>query len=195
MTAKPYLGSGSSMVWPPTMVAEARRADLGPAQQDAPEVVERQHSRREGDDVERGQRPRAHRVDIGEGVRRGDAPEVVRVVDHGREEVHRLHESDLVVQAVDGGVVERVGAHEKRRVVYGGSMGDDLPQVLGAEFARSAGAVRQRGQPRDLFHRSSPPSVPSRRCRRTPHGCRRTRVAICSRTAPGTRGPRLSSRH
>ena len=46
--------------------------------------------------VERGQRPAAHRVDVGQRVGRGDAPEVVGVVDDRREEVDGLHQRELV---------------------------------------------------------------------------------------------------
>ena len=37
-----------------------------------------------------------HRVDVRHGVRGGDRPPGVRVVDHGREEVDRLHDRDIV---------------------------------------------------------------------------------------------------
>ena len=64
--------------------------DLRPTLQDPAEILERQRPRGERDDVQRGERARPHRVDVGEGVGRGDAPEVVGVVDDGREEVDRL---------------------------------------------------------------------------------------------------------
>ena len=68
---------------------------------------------READEVQRGDRPAAHRVDVGQRVGRGDPAEVVRVVDDRREEVDRLHEREVVAQPVDAGVVGRGRADEQ----------------------------------------------------------------------------------
>ena len=139
VTAMPYLGSGSSIEWPPTIGTPASAATSAPpsricASVSAPEPVER-----ERDQVERGQRLRAHRVHVGERVRRGDPAEVARVVDDRREEVDGLHERQLVGDPVDARVVAGLGADQQRRVVL-------------------------RGQPR----RAPPAAGPGRSCRRSP---------------------------
>ena len=68
---------------------------------------------REREQVHRGERTAAHRVDVGQRVGGGDATEVVGVVDDGREEVDGKQRCRLVVEAVDGSVVARLEAlHE-----------------------------------------------------------------------------------
>ena len=51
------------------------------------------------DDVQRGERLAAHRVDVRQRVRRGDLPEEIRIVDDRREKIDRLNEREIVGQA------------------------------------------------------------------------------------------------
>ena len=44
----------------------------------------------------------AHGVDIAQGIGCGDLPEGIGVIDHRREEIHRLHQSNVLGDAVDG---------------------------------------------------------------------------------------------
>ncbi len=53
----------------------------------------------------RGDRRAGHRPNVVDGVERGDAAVVVRVVDNRREEVERLHEREVVAKAVYSRVV------------------------------------------------------------------------------------------
>ena len=59
-------------------------------------MIERQGIRREADDVQRRQGAAPHGVYVRKRVRRSYATEVVGIVDHRSEEVHRLNEGDLV---------------------------------------------------------------------------------------------------
>ena len=68
------------------------------------------------DDVQRGERLTAHRVDVGQRVRRGDLPEQIRIVDDRREEVDGLHEREIVGQHEDARVVERLAPNDEARI-------------------------------------------------------------------------------
>ena len=66
---------------------------------------ERQGVARPGDDLEGGQRRARHRIDVGEGVRRRDPPPVLGLVHDRGEEVHGLHDRQVVAEAEHPGVV------------------------------------------------------------------------------------------
>src|SRR5438270_13749455 len=82
--------------------------------------VERQLVRRERNDIHRGERLSAHRVDIGQCVRGGDLSKVERIVNDGRKEIHRLHESEVVGDAKYPSVVEGLSADEQTRIRFYG---------------------------------------------------------------------------
>ena len=110
------------------------------AAQDLAEDVQ-VHALREADKVQRGLHLAAHGVDVAEGVCRCDLPEGVGVVHHGREEVHRLHQRDLVGDAVDGSVVPAVIAHQKVRVrLAPGQLFQNMAQHSCAELGGTAAA-------------------------------------------------------
>ena len=99
------------------------------------------------DDGQRHDGRAAHGVDVGQRVGSGDAAEVVRVVHDGREEVGGGHQRLLVVQAVDGGVVAGLGAHQQlgrhqalRRACQ------NLAQQAGCNLAATPSAVRELGK-------------------------------------------------
>ncbi len=118
---------------------------LLPAGEDLREHRERVVAR-EADEVEREDRLRPHRVDVGERVRRGDLAELPRVVDHRREEVDRLHHRELAGQSIHRGVVAGGKAHQRSRVSLRLQPAQDLRQVRGAELRRSARAVAEFGE-------------------------------------------------
>ena len=117
---------------------------------------------REGGDREREERRAAHREDVVERVRRGDAPEERGVVDERREEVEREDERALVVELVDDGVV---GGREPDEEVLGLG-GHEAPQKLfepgGGVLGGAAAARRERGE---AFVMHSPRSVQTVRSR------------------------------
>ena len=96
VTAIPYLGSSDLIVCPPRIDDARRGRDRRAAGQDRRQDLGAERLDREGGDVERGQRRAAHRVDVADRVGRGDATEVVRVVDDRREEVDGLHHRQIV---------------------------------------------------------------------------------------------------
>ena len=129
-------------------------ADVQAAAEDLLQHVGSEPLERERHEVERGDGPAAHRVDVRERVGGGDAAEVVRVVDDRREEVDRLDQRQVVGEPVDAGVVGGVGPDEHVRVVLGRERVHDRQQVGRAELAAAAGAVGQRGE-RDGGHRAA----------------------------------------
>ena len=81
-TASPYFGSASSIECPPPTSAPAAAHDVAAAVEHACEQVERRGPRAaSATRFSASERRAAHRVDVGERVRRGDAAPVVRVVD------------------------------------------------------------------------------------------------------------------
>ena len=126
----------------------ARR--LGRSREDVTEHGDRQLLR-EGGDREREQRSAAHREHVVEGVRRGDPAERSRVVDHGREEVHREDDRRL----------SRRAGRPRRRPPGRGRRGDRAPP-----WGRSPRAAPRAGR-RSTSRRTRRPSRGSsgpRRC-------------------------------
>ena len=97
-------------------------------------------------DREREQRPAAHREDVVQGVRRGDRPEVRRVVDERREEVEREDERGLVVEPVDRGVVGRREPDQQVLGLGGHEPGEELLQARGRVLGRAAAGGDELGE-------------------------------------------------
>ena len=146
-TDRPYFGSGSSMECPPATDAPAAWTTAAPPRRISPSTSGPRRSRGKRDDVERGQRRAAHGVDVRQRVGRGDAAEVVRVVDDRGEEVDRLDQRDLGRELDDGRVVGSAGTDEQAVVPGPGRQrADDRQEVRGGELAPAAGAVAERGE-------------------------------------------------
>ena len=188
VTAIPYFGSGSSIEWPPTTATPAAAATSDPPRRisrstSPPSCVERERHQ-----VQRGDRARAHRVDVGERVRRGDPAEVVRVVDDRREEVDGRHDRQVVGHPVDRGVVGRLrrppAARDRRS-------GEARPAAGGGRPGRSCRRNRRRARGRSALARWSRTYYPRgaralvhrRRDRRRDRGPQRPRAL------PRGRGP------
>ncbi len=90
--------------------------------------------------VQRGLGHTAHRIDVAEGIGGGNLAIDERIVHHRREEVDRLNERNLVGQLVDAGVVVRFGADQQVGVIDLGDVAQNLSDLPGGQFARSAGA-------------------------------------------------------
>jgi hypothetical protein len=96
---------------------------LRTAAEDLLQRLERKLIGGKGGDGEPEDRRGAHRVDVGDGVRRGDGAEEVGVVDDRREEIDRLRNRNIA------------GDANNRRVVVGAVTDDKIPQpFLGREF-------------------------------------------------------------
>ena len=81
------------------------------------------------------ERRAAHRVNVGERVRRGDPAEVVWVVDDRRKEIDRLQQRETVSQQVDAGIVAAGIAHEHPVAVAGETRSMTLRSSAAPSFA------------------------------------------------------------
>jgi hypothetical protein len=63
-----------------------------------------------------------------------------RIVDHGREKVDGLDDSQVLGQLIDTGVIVSVGADEEVGVVVGGKVAQNLRDALRGQLSRSASA-------------------------------------------------------
>ena len=102
---------------------------------------------RERKQVQREQRLRAHRVQVGQGVGGANSPEVVRVIHDRREEVQRHDQGAVAGDLVDSGIVPRGRIGEDARVGYRKKVAQNLRELGLAELTRSTGPVRQGAQP------------------------------------------------
>ena len=75
------------------------------------------HFFRHGHNIQRQLRLAAHGVDIRKRIGRGNGPEGIRVIRDRREEIHRLHQGQIVGDLVDRGVIALIEAHQQLRVV------------------------------------------------------------------------------
>ena len=116
ITARPYLGSGSRIVWPPARTPPASRTlDDGRLEHGRERVAREVLGK--GRDRQREQHPAAHREHVGQGVGGGDLAVRDRVVDERRKEVERAEDREVVGDPVGGGVIGRLEAGDQRVVV------------------------------------------------------------------------------
>jgi hypothetical protein len=102
---------------------------------------------REAGDRERGQRARAHRIDVAQRIGGRDLPVDVRVVDDRREEIDGLDERGPTLPGVDAGVVGVAEIDQDARIGFERDVAQDLGELAWGELARSAGAADHLGQP------------------------------------------------
>ena len=148
-TDSPNFGSSSSIVWPPTVTAPASATFSAPPRTTSPTMSAPKRAR-EREQVHRGERAAAHRVDVGERVGGGDATEVVGVVDDGREEVDRQQRREVVGQPVDGRVVAGLEAEQERVGVTGSDLVENGLEVRRTPLRGSTRLARQLGEPDSL---------------------------------------------
>ncbi len=117
------------------------------APQDFQQHVLAEVIQREGDQVQRTDRRRAHRVDVRQRVGGSDPPEVEWVIDDRGEEVDRVHQREVLTQPVHAGVVRVPVADEDIRVLLAeGQPGQQRCDRGGGELAAAAGAMGERSQ-------------------------------------------------
>jgi len=120
-------------------------ADRFAALKNPPDRLERHLVDRHRDERQCEQRASAHRVHVGDRIRRGDGAEVERVVDDRHEEIGRRNNRLRVIDLVHGGVVARLDADEQlrrdeaRRAAR--TLRDDLLEHRRRELAAAAAAV------------------------------------------------------
>ena len=90
-------------------------ADIRSTFENAPDRLERQHVDRHADQRQREERRRTHGIDVGNRSRRGNAPEIVGIIDNGREEIGRRYNGLLLADLVDRGVVAGFVPDQKLR--------------------------------------------------------------------------------
>ena len=91
-------------------------------------------------DGQRGQRASAHRVDVADGIGRGNLAVHVRIVHDRREEIDRLHDRGSALPPVHTRIV-RSPEIDQDPIVSGCRDGaQHLSELASGEFARSTGA-------------------------------------------------------
>src|SRR5215831_10926274 len=94
----------------------------------------------EANDVERSQRTSTHCENVRERVGRSNLTIGKRVVHNRREEINRLYQRTVTVQAIHAGVIEGQRAHEHVAVQRNGKLRQNLSQGLLAQFGSSTRA-------------------------------------------------------
>ncbi len=87
-----------------------RGTDGRAAFQDLAHHLDRNLVDRHAEDGERHDRLAAHGIDVGDGVGRGDAAEIVGIVDHRHEEIGGRDDAGVVVDLPHGGIIGGLGA-------------------------------------------------------------------------------------
>ena len=95
---------------------------------------------------ERRERLAAHGVNVAQGVGRRDLAEGVRIVDDGREEVHRLHQRQGGAETIHSGVVGLVEADQHVFIFSLRQLAEHGVQNLWTELGRSARRFHRRRQ-------------------------------------------------
>ena len=86
----------------------------------------------------------AHRIDIGDGIGRGDAAEIVGIVDDRHEEIGGGDDAKIIVDLPDRGVVAGFGADQQLAIRCGGRLIGQ--QVAATRRAKACSRSRRHGQ-------------------------------------------------
>ena len=127
-------------MWPPSSETPASRSLSKPPRKIARMVAGLEPVLRERRDRERGQRTAAHRIDVADGVGRGDLAVDVRVVDDRREEIDGLHQRRPALPPVHTRIVRGPEVDQDTVVGLRGDVTQHLSELASGEFARSTGA-------------------------------------------------------
>ena len=92
-------------------------------------------------------RPPAHGVDVRQRVGRRDLAKQERVVDHRREEVDGLHETQVLASAKNARIVGGIEPHEQVIVMHIGQVAQDLGEGSRSQLS---GSTRGSGHLREL---------------------------------------------
>ena len=104
------------------------------------------HGLGDGHDVQAQLGLSTHGVHIGERIGGRDLAEGIGIVGNGREEIHRLHQGQIVADLIDGGIVTLVKAHQQIGVVMDLDALQQLGQHTGSYLGAAAGTFGQLGQ-------------------------------------------------
>ena len=120
---------------------------FGTAPQDLTQNVQI-HAFREADQIQCRLYLSPHGINIAQGVCRSDLSKGIGVLHHRREEIHRLHQCNILCNAVDRRIVPAVIAHQKIRVLFApGELFQNMTQHACPQLGGAAAA----GAEHDLF--------------------------------------------
>ena len=105
------------------------------------EQLHRQLLARPADEVDRRDRRPAHRVDVGQGIRRRYPPPVVGIVDDRGEEVSGREHREVIADPDGRGIVTVVEADEDIGTGLAGQALDRLFELAGRDLAGTPSAV------------------------------------------------------
>ena len=92
------------------------------------------HIGRDCHNVQRQFRLAAHGVHIGEGVGGGNGAKRVGIVGDRREEVHRLHQRQIIADAIDAGIIALIKTHQQIGITVDADALQQLCQHACADF-------------------------------------------------------------
>ena len=119
------------------------------------------HIRRNRHDVQAQLGLAAHGVHVAEGVGGSNLAEQIGVVGNGREEIHRLHQGQVLGDLIDRGVIALVKAHQQVGIAVYLDAVQQLGQNTGAHLGTAASTLGQFCQFHFVFrHDVSPFSIP-----------------------------------
>ena len=107
------MGSGFRIVWPPIRTTLRFFNLRGASAKDQINDAGRHQVCRNSQDVERRQWTAAHGINVGQSICRRDLSVGKRVVDNRREEIGRLHQGAISVDAIHPRVISRGGANQE----------------------------------------------------------------------------------
>jgi len=108
------MGSGASIEWPPAIGMPADAQTAAPPQ-DLANDLDRKLAERHTENGERHDWAAAHRVNIRDGVRRGDAPEVEGIVYDRREKVGGSYYAGICIKLPHRSIVAGLDSNEELR--------------------------------------------------------------------------------
>jgi hypothetical protein len=122
------------------------RGALGAPAQDRDQDLGRELVLGVGENVERSYRSSTHREDVAHRVGGADLAERVRIVDQRRKEVDGIDDRQIVLQAIDPGVVVAGGTGEQTRIGLRWKLRQNARQVTRTQLGGSTTAAKFLGQ-------------------------------------------------
>ena len=101
-------------------------------------------------------RSSTHGVDVRQRVGRGNLAKQERVVDHRREEVDGLHETQVIANAKDARIVGGIEPHEQVVVMHIGQVAQDLGEGSGSQLSGSTARGRHGCEPYGVLSHTNP---------------------------------------
>ena len=92
------------------------RTGRSPPFEDLAHHFRRQFVERHTENGKRENRLAAHRVDVGNRIRGGDFPEIMRIIHHRHEEVGRRNDARLVIDLPDSSIIRSLGTDQQRGI-------------------------------------------------------------------------------